>query len=121
MRIESREDRVIVPKGWGEEEWIVNNNKYCGKILRFKKGKKCSLHYHEIKDEVFLCTKGAIQLTYHWTDPGEAETIVLVPGDSFHVPEGLRHQMKGLCEENELIEFSTHHEDSDSYRIEKGD
>jgi len=23
----------MVPKGWGFEKWIVNNEKYCGKIL----------------------------------------------------------------------------------------
>lgn len=43
----------FVPKGWGFEKWIVNNEKYCGKILFFVKGKKCSYHYHEIKDETF--------------------------------------------------------------------
>ena len=29
-------------KGWGYELWIVNNNLYCGKILHFNNGKKCS-------------------------------------------------------------------------------
>ena len=31
-----------VPKGWGYEKWIVNNDKYCGKLLFFNKGKKKS-------------------------------------------------------------------------------
>ena len=26
----------FVEKTWGSEEWIVNSEKYCGKILRFK-------------------------------------------------------------------------------------
>ena len=43
-----------VPKGWGYEKWITNNEKYCGKLLYFNKGKKCSWHYHEIKEETFL-------------------------------------------------------------------
>ena len=34
------------PKGWGDELWITNNEKYCGKILRFKKGSAFSMHYH---------------------------------------------------------------------------
>ena len=40
---------------------------------------------------------------------------------SFHIPTGLRHQM--IAGENgaKIIEFSTHHEDSDSIRLEKGD
>ena len=27
----------FVNKGWGNEEWIVNNKKYCGKIRVSKK------------------------------------------------------------------------------------
>ena len=26
----------IHPKGWGYEKWIVNTDKYCGKILFFE-------------------------------------------------------------------------------------
>ena len=43
----------FVPKGWGYEKWIVNNKDYCGKILFFVKGMKCSWHYHKIKKETF--------------------------------------------------------------------
>jgi hypothetical protein len=40
----------FVPKGWGFEKWIVNCEEYCGKLLYFVKGKRCSWHYHELKD-----------------------------------------------------------------------
>jgi hypothetical protein len=43
----------FVKKGWGSELWLVNGDLYCGKILRFNKGKKCSLHYHKLKTETF--------------------------------------------------------------------
>ena len=43
----------IHPKGWGYEKWIVNNDLYCGKVLFFERGKKCSWHYHKVKDETF--------------------------------------------------------------------
>jgi hypothetical protein len=39
----------VVPKSWGEEHWIVNGE-YCGKKLVLKKGHRCSLHYHKVKD-----------------------------------------------------------------------
>ena len=42
------------------------------------------------------------------------------PGDSFHVPVGLKHQMIAL-EDSELFEFSTEHFEEDSYRVIKGD
>ena len=46
-------DIKFVPKGWGFEKWIVNCEQYCGKLLYIAKGKKCSWHYHNKKDEVF--------------------------------------------------------------------
>ena len=49
-------------KGWGYELWIVNNNLYCGKILHFNKGKKCSWHYHKIKQETFYVQKGKLKI-----------------------------------------------------------
>ena len=42
-----------VDKGWGWERWICNGPEYCGKLLFFNKGKKCSWHVHRLKDEVW--------------------------------------------------------------------
>ena len=111
-----------VPKGWGWERWIVNNEEYCGKLLYFVKGKRCSWHYHKLKDEVFYVQSGKILVKFSdYTDnPDLADEIVLGPGDNFHVYRGLRHQMLAI-EDTELFEFSTQHFDSDSYRIQKGD
>ena len=110
-----------VPKGWGWEKWIVNCEKYCGKLLYFVKDKKCSWHYHKIKDEVFYIQSGKIMVLYSEQDDiQKAERIVLEPGDNFHVYTGLRHQMIAL-QDTELFEFSTQHLDEDSYRIIKGD
>ena len=53
-------------------------------------------------------------------DLDKAETVILGPGENFHVYRGLRHRMEAL-EDTELFEFSTQHFDSDSYRIQKGD
>ena len=47
-----------VPKVWGEERWIVNNRRYCGKQMLLRKGWRCSMHMHEVKDETFFVTKG---------------------------------------------------------------
>ena len=111
----------FVPKGWGHEKWIVNCPDYCGKILFLAKGKKCSWHYHLLKDEVFYVQSGAIEVIYSYGDRAEsADKIILVEGDKFHVPKGMRHQMFAL-KDTEMFEFSTTHYDSDSIRIEKGD
>ncbi len=121
------ENRVLhipikyVKKGWGYEKWIVNKEQYCGKLLFFKKGKKCSWHYHKQKDEVFFLQSGRMIVRYGEDDnPELAEEIMLVPGQNFYVYPGLRHQMEAL-EDCELYEFSTQHFDEDSYRVKKGD
>lgn len=109
----------LVPKGWGFEKWIVNNSEYCGKLLYFVKDKKCSWHYHNLKDETFYVQSGKILLKYSESDTPMFEKI-LVPGDSFHVYRGLRHQMIAI-QDTELFEFSTQHFDEDSNRISLGD
>lgn len=111
----------LVPKGWGFEKWIVNNEKYCGKLLYFVKGKKCSWHYHVLKDETFYIHSGKILLKY--SDDTEIDTskeIILSQGDNFHICNGMCHQMIAL-EDTELFEFSTQHFETDSIRVIKGD
>ena len=109
----------FVPKGWGFEKWIVNTEEYCGKLLYLVKGKKCSWHYHNLKDETFYVQSGKILLKYSDTDTPESE-VILGPGDNFHVYRGLRHQMIALVD-TELFEFSTQHFDEDSNRVSPGD
>jgi mannose-6-phosphate isomerase-like protein (cupin superfamily) len=112
---------TFVEKGWGHEKWIVNKSEYCGKLLFFHQGKKCSWHYHKLKDEVFFLQSGELLVKFSEGDNiEEAEEVILKPGDNFYVYPGLRHQMLAL-KPSELFEFSTEHFDEDSYRIIKGD
>jgi|TARA_E500000318_G_scaffold110348_1_gene125536 mannose-6-phosphate isomerase-like protein (cupin superfamily) len=111
----------FVPKGWGYEKWITNGPLYCGKILWFCKGKKCSWHYHNQKDEVFYVQSG--KLMVYWSNFDDFEMAYvkeLNPGEKFHVPSGMRHRMRAL-EDTVMYEFSTEHFDEDSIRIERGD
>ncbi len=109
-----------VDKGLGYEKWIVNKE-YCGKLLYFNKGKRCSWHFHKLKDEVFYVQSGKVLVKYGNDDKIEnAQEVILEAGDNFHVYIGLRHQVIAL-EDTELFEFSTTHYDSDSHRIQKGD
>ena len=112
---------VYVQKGWGHEKWIVNKTEYCGKLLYFNKNKRCSWHFHKLKDEVFFLQSGKLMVKFSEKDDLEnAQELILKPGDNFYVYPGLRHQMIAL-EDSELFEFSTQHFDEDSYRIVKGD
>ena len=97
-------------KVWGHEEWIVNRD-YCGKKLVLKKGFRCSMHHHKKKDETFYIIKGGVLME------SDGKKKVMKPGDSIHIKPGCKHRFTGL-KNSEIIEFSTHHEDSDSYREE---
>jgi len=100
----------IVPKEWGEERWIVNRD-YCGKLLILKQGYRCSLHHHKLKDETFYISKGSVLMEC------DGDALIMKPGDTLLIEPNTKHRFTGL-EDSEIIEFSTHHEDSDSYRDE---
>ena len=51
----------VHPKVWGEEHWIVNKS-YCGKMLILNRGFRCSIHWHEFKDEVFYVAGGRVPM-----------------------------------------------------------
>jgi len=117
----ARQPVQIVPKGWGREVWIANNELYCGKILEIRKGKRCSLHYHRIKNETFFLRSGRMLVRVkERIEGGIVEEFEMGPGECMDVPIGLIHQMEAL-EDCELFEFSTQHFDSDSHRLVKGD
>lgn len=99
-----------VQKVWGKEVWIVNRD-YCGKKLILNKGFRCSMHHHKNKDETFYVIKGKVLIEIGM------KKYVMLPGDSMLIKPGQKHRFTGL-EDSEIIEFSTHHEDSDSYRDE---
>jgi len=110
----------FIEKGWGGEIIIVNNDLYCGKILRFNKGAKFSMHFHMKKRETWYVTSGLF--IFRWINTANADVIeeTLKPGDTITNLVGEPHQI--LCQEaGDIFEVSTTHFDSDSYRVGKGD
>jgi len=100
-----------VQKVWGEEVWMANNEKYCGKKLILKKGKRCSIHYHKIKDETFYIESGKILMEIG------GETRIIGPGEVIKIFPGIKHRFSGL-KDSLIIEISTSHDEEDSYRVE---
>jgi mannose-6-phosphate isomerase-like protein (cupin superfamily) len=107
---EMKRESKIVNKVWGSEEWIVNRD-YCGKILNLKKGFRCSIHYHKKKDETFYILEGKVLLEL------EGKKEIVKQGDIRLIKPNQKHRFTGL-EDSKIIEFSTHHNDADSYRDE---
>jgi len=108
------------PKGWGEEVWIINTDKYCGKLLKFKKGATFSDHYHINKDEAWYLLEGEMELRHYNLTNADRLVERLHPGAVVHIPPSTPHQLVALTEAT-IIEVSTPHDEADSYRIGKGD
>jgi len=112
-----------VLKKWGKEVWIYNGELYCFKKLHFNKGAACSYHYHIDKDEIFYVEEGAVlvllgeRFDFRTLSATIFNPYYLKKGDMLHVPTHTPHKIIGIFDINILSEVSTHHEDSDSYRI----
>ena len=110
----------IVVKGWGHEVIIVNTEKYCGKILHFKKDAKFSMHFHIKKTETWYVQSGSFVFKWINTHNADVKVETLNPGDTITNEIGQPHQI--ICvEEGDIFEVSTTHFDEDSYRVMKGD
>ena len=127
MPIRTDEVVKIVPKGWGEERWLHNDELYCGKILVVNEGKRCSLHYHQLKTETFYVQQGRVRMELtdlkagRETPPVILEEFIMEPGDTLLLKPGMVHRFTSLEGDAHIFEFSTQHFDEDSHRIEKGD
>ena len=130
-----------VPKSWGNELWIENNEDYCCKVLTVVDGERCSLHYHKDKKETFLVNEGSLRVLCcdlgKWdkqapkltlaAEPASFETLaetgvfeefILNEGESLTLEQFTLHTFTAYgCMSCKFIETSTHHKDSDSYRI----
>jgi quercetin dioxygenase-like cupin family protein len=61
-----------VPKEWGEERIIINDQALdlCGKRMVLKEGFQSSIHWHVKKTETFYVEKGRMKLEY-WKRDGK--------------------------------------------------
>jgi mannose-6-phosphate isomerase-like protein (cupin superfamily) len=114
------DDCEKVPKNWGEEIILHNSDKYCGKLLRFNRGAKFSMHFHILKEETWYINKGEFQINYINPENADKFSKILTEGMVIEIEKGNPHQLIALTD-GEIFEVSTQHFDDDSYRIEKGD
>lgn len=115
MRLEG-----FVEKGWGHELIWATNDKYCGKLLKFNKGAKFSMHFHAEKDETWYVLDGRFEVRWIDTVNANENFANLVPGDTWRNKPLFPHQV--ICiEEGTIIEVSTPDSIADNYRVGKGD
>lgn len=108
-----------VTKSWGYELWFINDriNNYCGKLLHIDDTKKFSMHFHINKAETFYVLSGTPILRTVDYSTGTVSETTLAPGDAVEIPRLQAHQLEAANGAVEVIESSTYHEDSDSYRL----
>jgi mannose-6-phosphate isomerase len=94
-----------VEKPWGYELIWADGPRYVGKILHIEHGEQLSYQYHRQKDETIYVFGGILELQVASAD-GPRETLRLQPGQSFHIPPGLRHRMSAI-ETCDVLEAST--------------
>jgi mannose-6-phosphate isomerase len=94
-----------VEKPWGGEVIWAWTDRYVGKILILKAGKRLSLQYHERKDEWIHVLSGRMRLVLE-DDAGAVQTRELGAGEGAHVRTGRTHRYEGI-EDAEIIEVST--------------
>jgi quercetin dioxygenase-like cupin family protein len=110
----------FVEKGWGHELIWATNDKYCGKLLKFNKGARFSMHFHAEKDETWYVLDGKFYVLTIDTANAKQEMHYLNPGDTWRNTPLLPHQI--ICEEEgTIIEVSTPDSVEDNYRILPGD
>jgi quercetin dioxygenase-like cupin family protein len=103
------QEGLVVKKQWGEEEYICNNEQYCGKFLYIAPGFACSIHRHPVKTETFhvLSGEGCIGV--------DQDIVRVVAGNTIHIPQQTYHFFASVTGMT-LLEISSHHEDDDCQR-----
>ena len=110
----------LVEKGWGHELIWATNDKYCGKLMKFNKGAKFSMHFHREKDETWLVLNGKFIVRHIDTENASVYESELNEGDTWHNQPLSPHQLECI-EEGTIIEVSTPDSVEDNYRVFPGD
>lgn len=95
----------VIEKPWGREEVIEINDRYMVKKLTMFKGCRCSLQYHEFKQETIYVLAGKLKIVV-----GESQEVleekVYGPHGSVTISPNIVHRMEAV-EESVYLEAST--------------
>jgi quercetin dioxygenase-like cupin family protein len=94
-----------VDKPWGDELWFAHTDRYAGKLLHVKAGRRLSVQYHAAKDETSYLLSGRIVLSQGPSADSLAEAE-LEPGSVWRNEPGAVHSVEAL-EDSTIIEVST--------------
>jgi len=104
---------AIIRKVWGHENVLVSEPEYTLKELHVYAGKRCSLHYHQLKKETFLVQSGLVRLER----PGLNLDELLKSGEQRTIMPMTPHRFSSV-HGAVILEVSTFHDDADVFRLE---
>jgi len=113
-----------VEKAWGQEVWLVNNERYCAKILHINPGFQCSLHMHPVKKETFIVLDGGMMLEVgrlaNDSGTSDKELHALVAGETYTLEPNTFHRFWSYTDNAAVVlEISSTHSDDDVVRLEE--
>lgn len=108
----------VIVKTWGKEFVLVNNDKYCCKLLKVMPGFQASIHCHTKKDETFIGVTGNCVLTLHKENKELDKVHSIHPGMSVRISPKTFHSFMSM-NEAWIMEVSTPHSDKDVTRIQE--
>jgi len=109
---------MFVPKLWGYEDIAVNTERYCGKRMLIHEQYHCSIHHHNVKDEVLMVGPEGLLYFETGSDPAKMTGFFMGENDRIRITPGLWHRFTAL-RDTIIYEFSTHDDPEDSIRDEK--
>ena len=95
----------VIEKPWGKEEVVEINDRYMMKKLTMWKGHRCSLQYHNKKQETIYVLSGHLRI-YMGGDENTLQSKVYIAGDSITITPGVIHRMEAE-EDSIYLEAST--------------
>jgi len=95
----------VIEKPWGKEEVVEINDRYMMKKLTMWKGHRCSLQYHNVKQETIYVLTGQLRIVYGPDQKGLSPKI-FGPDEYITLKSGVVHRMEAV-EDTVYLEAST--------------
>jgi len=96
---------TVIMKPWGQEEVIEMNDRYMVKKLTMWKGHRCSLQFHNQKQETIYVLSGSLKI-YTGTSPHELAERIYQAHETITLTPGVIHRMEAV-EDSVYLEAST--------------
>lgn len=95
----------IIDKPWGKEEVVEINDRYMMKKLTMLKGHRCSLQYHNVKQETIYVISGKLRII-SGSNQENLDSKVYEADEYITLKPGVIHRMEGV-EDAIYLEAST--------------